>query len=216
MSDKTTANGFYINRGDNYIGIYGKDIATPLGMIAFANGLATASGKPKPKFAIALLFGKTDESVLPEVTAIKNMAKLMAVDLWGDKAGDMLKRIQYPLFGDGDQPSKTTGKVYEGYEGNFVINAKNEFGAGHAKGFKILGGMEAEQFESGMVCRLTVCPYLNSDGFSYKLRAIKYVADKDKGIRFGGAPDPTGVIDNLDQAVAAVSSNATINLNGLI
>lgn len=216
MNDKTTANGFYINRGDNYIGIYGKDLPSPLGMIAFANNLKTPSGKPTPKYGVALLVDKNDAEQKPQIDAIKNMAKLMAMDLWGDKAGEMLKKIKYPLLKDGNEPSTTTGKVYDGYPGNWVINAKNVHNHTHSQGFKIIGGMEPEQFESGMVCRLTICPYLNSDGFSFKLRAIKYVAAKDKGVRFGGAPDPTGVIDSLDDAVSAAASNASVDLTGLI
>jgi len=77
---------------------------------------------------------------------------------------------------------------------------------GHSRGWKILNpGLSPESFEGGMICRLTVQPYLNQDGFSYSLRAIKLV--KDDGVRFGGAPDPSGVMDHLDEAVSAVNAD---------
>ncbi len=133
------------------------------------------------------------------------MCKLMAQDLWGANAEENLKKIKRGYFGDGDSPS-TTGKVYDGYAGTRVINARNGKPRGHNQGWRILNeGMEPEQFEAGMICRLTLQPFLNSDGYSYSLRAIKFI--KDDGVRFGGAPDPASVMDHLDNAVAAVSAN---------
>lgn len=214
MAENKTPNGFNIVKGDNFICIFGKDAVTPVGRIAFVDTLVKASGKPTPKYGVAFLASKTDEKAKPELKAIQEMGKLMAVDLWGDKAGDMLKRIKRPLFGNGDEPS-STGKIYEGYAGNWVINARNAHNHEHAKGFKILGNMLPEQFESGMLCRLVVVPCLSSDGFSYGLRAIKFV--NDDGVRFGGAPDPTGLLSNLDEAVSAVNSNiGSVDLAGLI
>jgi len=213
MAAPKTPNGFSINKGDNYIGIFGKDIPSPLGRIAFVDTLTKAAGTPTPKFGVALLIDKNDEAQKPELKAIQEMAKLMAIDLWGEQAANMLKKIKRNVFSNGDEPS-STGKIYEGYPGNWVINARNAYPAGHAKGFKVYGNFEVEQFQSGMICRLVISPYLNSDGFSYTLRAIKMV--KDDGVRFGGAPDPTNLLDNLDQAVAAVTTNSEINLEGLI
>lgn len=208
MSDKTTANGFYISKGDNYIGIFGKDCVTPVGRIAFVDTLVTPQGTPTPKFGVTLLASKTDEKAKPELKAIQEMARLMALDLWGDRAQEMLKKIKRPFLNDGDEPS-STGKVYEGFPGNWVINARNKFNHEHTKGFKILNNMLPEQFQAGMLCRLVVSPYLNSDGFSYSLRAIKFVSDD--GVRFGGAPDPSSLLENLDDAVAAVQSNTDLS-----
>jgi len=212
MSDKKTANGFFINKGEGFIGIFGKDCVTPVGRIAFVN-LETPTGKPTPKYGLSLLVDKKDEASKAELKAIQEMGKLMLVDLWGDKAADMAKKIKRPVFGDGDEPSNT-GKVYEGYPGNWVISARNQYSHEHARGFKILNNMLPGQFQSGMLCRLVVCPYLNADGFSYSLRAIKLV--KDDGVRFGGAPDPSSLLANLDDAVAAVSTGKDINLDGLL
>lgn len=215
MAEKT-ANGFVIHKGVDengvpYSGIFGKDIPTPVGRIAFVNLAQPAGAGNKAKYGLALLVSKTDEKQKPELRAIQEMAKLLALDFWGDKAADMSKRITRPIFGNGDEPS-STGKVYEGYPGHWVINAKNKKGAEHAQGFKVLGNMLVDQFQAGMLCRLVVSPYLNKDGFSYTLRAIKLVSDD--GVRFGGAPDPSSLLDNLDDAVAAV--NSSVNLEGVI
>ncbi len=212
MSDKTTANGFYIHKGEGFSGIFGKDIPSPVGRIAFVN-LVTPTGKPTPKYGLALLVDKTDEKAKADLKAIQEMDKLMALDFWGEKAGDMLKKVKRTFFGNGDEPS-STGKIYEGYEGMWVINARNANSHENARGFKILGNMLPDQFQSGMLCRLVICPYLNPDGYSYTLRAIKLV--KDDGVRFGGAPDPTSLIDNLDEAVAAVNAGSGIDLGGMI
>lgn len=210
MSNKT-ANGFTLNT--QWGGIFGTDIATALGRIAFISlDKPTGLNGQTPKYGLALLtpkkeglHDKTIEQQVTHLKAIQEMCKLMVQDLWGARAEEMLKKTKRGIFVDGDTAS-STGKVYEGYPGNWVINARNASPAGHSRGWKILNpGMAPESFESGMICRLTVQPYLGPDGFSYSLRAIKMV--KDDGVRFGGAPDPTGVIDNLDAAVAAASAN---------
>lgn len=215
MSNKTP-NGFSIQiptKDKPFSGIYGKDVASPLGRIAFVN-LVRPAGRPgdKPKYGVALLVPKAEglhDKTLEQQTAhlkeIQEMCKLMIQDLWGANAAENVKKIKRGIFGDGDSPS-TTGKVYEGYPGNRVINARSGMPLGHSQGWRILNeGMEVERFEGGMICRLTLQPYLNADGFSYSLRAIKLI--KDDGVRFGGAPDPTGVIDHLDEAVAAASAD---------
>lgn len=201
MSNKT-ANGFTLN--PKWGGIYGQDIASPLGRIAFVSlDKATGQNGQTPKYGLALLVSKTDEAQKVYLKKMMDMMKLMIKDLWGDRAAEMIKKIKRGFFADGDA-SSSTGKTYEGYPGNWVINARNAEPNGHSQGFKILNaGMAPEAFEGGMICRLTVQPYLNADGFSQSLRAVKLI--KDDGIRFGGAPDPTGVIDHLDEAVAAAS-----------
>ncbi len=215
-NDKTP-NGFSINKGTDlsgvpFSGIFGTDTVTPVGRIAFVD-LVTPKGQ-RPKYGLALLVSKTDEKAKPELKALQEKCKLMAIDFWGDKAGDMLKKAKRPFLGNGDEPS-STGKIYEGYAGNWVINARNKNSSDHAQGFKVLGNMLPDQFQSGMLCRLVVAPYLNADGYSYTLRAIKLV--NDDGVRFGGAPDPTGLLDNLDDAVSAVNSNiGSVDLAGLI
>lgn len=203
MADKTK-NGFTLNA--KWGGIFGMDIASPLGRIAFVSlDKPTGQNGQTPKYGLALLVSKTDEAQKAHLKAIQEMCKLMVNDLWGDRAEEMVKKIKRGFFSNGDTPS-STGLVYEGYAGNWVINARNANPNGHSRGFKILNpGMAPESFESGMICRLTIQPYLNADGFSYSLRAIKLV--KDDGVRYGGAPDPTGVIDHLDEAVAAASAD---------
>lgn len=214
MAEKNkTPNGFSLNIGDGYSGIFGKDILTPVGRIAFVN-LVTPTGKPTPKYGLSLLVDKKDETAKSELKAIQEMCKLMVVDFWGDRAGEMIKKIKRPIFGDGDSPS-STGKMYEGYAGNFVLNARNQHPPEHPRGFKIAGNnIMREQFQSGMLCRLNVSPYLNADGFSYTLRAIKLI--KDDGVRFGGAPDPTGLLDAVDDAAGAVNSTDNIDLNAIL
>jgi len=55
---------------------------------------------------------------------------------------------------------------------------------------------------------------LNQDGFSWKLRTIKFI--EDDGVTFGGAPDPSSLLDGLDQAVQATNNNnVEINLDNL-
>jgi hypothetical protein len=204
MSDKTTKNGFFISKGEGYVGIHGKDILTPPGRIAFVN-LVTPTGSPTPKYGLSLLVDKNDQQAQKQLAEIKTMGKLMAVDLWGENAGTMIKKIKRPIFGDGDEPS-STGKTYEGYPGNLIINARNKNNHESARGFKIHGNMLPDQFQSGMICWLIVQPYLNADGFSYTLRGVKL--KEDDGKRFGGAPDPSGLFDALGEAESAVKDNS--------
>lgn len=217
MSDKKTANGFAIHKGDNYSGIFGKPLPTPWGRAAFVSTLVTPAGKPTPKYGLALLVSKTDETQLPEIKAIKDMIKLMALDLWGEQAANMLKKITRPPFKDGDEPS-STGKIYDGYAGNWVMNLRNKHPKGHQYGFKLLPeGMEPEHFEAGMPVRAFVTPYLNSDGVSYSLMSLKYLKDKDDGLRFGGIPDTTSALDSLDEAASAVNADTSrVDLAGLL
>lgn len=218
-----TANGFTIHSGTGkngipYSGIYGTALATSLGRIAFVNLAAPSGVGDQAKYSVAHLTPKdSPENEKNMLRAIQTICKLMMVDFWGDKAGDLFKRIKRPILVDGDEPS-STGKIYDGYPGNWIINAKNKFPAGHTQGFKILNpNMLPEQFESGMICRLVVTPYLNADGFSYGLNDIKFISAKDDGVRFSGVPDSSGLIDHLDEAVAAVNSNATnLNFEGVI
>jgi len=209
MSNKT-ANGFTLN--PKWGGIFGVDIATPLGRLAFVNlDKPTGQNGQTPKYGVAFLMPKGEglhtksyEEQKKHLVAMQEQAKLMIQDLWGARAAEMVKKMKRGIFVDGDVAS-STGKVYEGYPGNWVINPRNAEPNGHSRGWKILNdGMSPEMFESGMICRLTVQPYLGVDGFSYSLRAIKLV--HDDGVKFGGAPDPSGVIDNLDEAIQAVNA----------
>lgn len=215
MANTKSPNGFTVQvwtKDRPYSGIYGTDIASPLGRIAFVS-LATAVGAPgqKPKFGLSLLVPKKEglgdksfENQKEFLVGIQKQCLLMAQDLWGDKAQDNLKLIKRQFLRNGDDES-SNGKTYEGYPGNYVIIARNAMPLGHNRGWKILNpDKTVDSFESGMICRLTIQPYLNADGFSYALRAIKLI--KDDGVRFGGAPDPSSTIDHLDEAVAAVSA----------
>lgn len=204
MAADKSKNGFTFNR--QWGGIYGTDLASPLGRIAFVSlDKPTGLNGQTPKYGLSLLVPKDDADQKPFLVGIQTQCKLMISDLWGDKADEMLKKTKRPFLRSGDEPS-STGKVYEGYAGTWVIVARNGKPMGHNQGWRILNPDKTpDSFEGGMICRLTIQPYLGPDGFSYTLRAIKLV--KDDGVRFGGAPDPTGVIDHLDEAVAAVSTN---------
>lgn len=199
--DKFFKNGFG--------GIHGVDVASPLGRAAFLF-LAKKNTKFKPeKYGLALLIDKTDKEQIAQLKVIQAQCKELVTALWGDKAEENLKKIKYPMFVNGDEKSNL-----QGYAGHWVINAKNEFGPGHAQGFKILNkDMEPDSFEAGMIIRCTLQPGVGPDGFFYKLRAIKKV--KDDGVRFAGGPDAASVIDHLDEAVQAVNAGDASSVNVL-
>lgn len=213
--NQITPNGFSIivpSKEKPYTGIFGKPVAAPLARAAFVN-LGTPVGAPgqKPKYGLALLtpkneglHNKTLDQQKVHLKAIQDMCKLMAADFWGDKAGEMAAKIKRGIFGDGDRSS--TGKVYEGYPGCHVINARNAYPNGHAQGWKLLNkGWVPEQIEGGMIVRCVVQPFLNNDGFSYSLRDLMVV--HDDGVRFGGAPDSSHLIEELEGAAAAADAN---------
>lgn len=211
MSEKTK-NGF--NLAADKTAIWGPDLVSPECRIAFADNLVTAKSSKegaKPKFGCTLLASKSDEAVKADLKKIQATCALMLQDLFGDKAADAMKtfKANRMYFRDGDTPS-ATGKIYTGYEGMWAIVAKNEFGAGHSRGFKVIGKLP-EQFESGMIVRASIQPYLNQDGFSWGLRAIKFI--KDDGTRFGGAPDASGLLDEFDSAVDAAANSNNSGLN---
>lgn len=217
--DNKTPNGFHIHSGKDengvpYSGIYGKDTITPIGRLAFVH-LATPQGQgARAAYSVNLLVDKKNEQYIKELKEIQQMCKLMAMDFWGARAEDMLKKIKRPFFINGDEPS-STGKVYDGYPGHWIIQARNKEPKGVTKGFKVLGSKMAEELEAGMFARLGVTPYLNADGYSYKLRAVRF--EGDDGVRFGGAPDPALLFDHLEEAVAAVANDASgVNLDGLL
>lgn len=203
MSEDKTKNGFTLNK--KWGGIFGKDIASPLGRLAFVSlDKPTGMAGTTPKFGFTLLVDKTDKKELEFLKAIQEMYKLMCADLWGAKAPEMVAKFKYPVFRDGDEPS-TAGKVYEGFEGKWVLVCKNPRGPGQVNGITIKpDATPIEKFEAGVIVRATIQPYVGPDGVSYQARAVKLV--NDDGVRFGGAPDPTGVIDHLDDAVAAVNT----------
>jgi len=122
-----TSNGFFIQvptKEKPFSGIFGTDVATPLGRLAFANTLVTpaaATASQKAKYGTAFLIpkdtglhDKTFEQQKVHIKAIQDMCKLMVQDLWGDRAEQMLKLIKRRTFLDGDLPT-SSGKVYDGY-----------------------------------------------------------------------------------------------------
>lgn len=175
--------------------------ALPLGRIAFLSLEKPNTTFDKPKFGLNLLIDKnTEEKAL--LKPILDVAKKLPKLLWGDKAEEMYKKITNVPFRNGDD------KEYEGFEGHYVVVANNPKGPKQAGGIKILNqGMEPEQFEAGMTCRLSVSLGLGKEGYFYKLNAIKLV--KDDGVRFAGGPDGSSVIEDLDTAVEVASVNQT-------
>ena len=90
---------------------------------------------------------------------------------------------------------------------------KSAFPAGHYQGFKVIG-KEVEEFQSVKLSIGVVQPYLNEDGFAWILRTVKFL--ENDGVSFGGAPDPSGLLDGLNEAVQAVQNNESgLDLSGL-
>lgn len=195
MNDKSK---FYIT-GDKST-IFGEDILSPLGRIAFVN-----LAKPEPKYnryGLSLLVDKKDPKEVEQLKKIQAQCGALAQAFFGEKWQEAVKKLKHPPLRNGDE------QQYDGYPGSWVIVANTKFGANHSKGFAIRNeDMEADSYEAGMICRLEIQPGISREqGFFYKLRAIKKV--KDDGKRFDGAPPAGSLLDTIDDAVEEVTTGA--------
>lgn len=60
-----------------------------------------AGSQGKPKFSIVLLFPKAEAGKL--LGPVVELAKQVARERWGEKGEEVLKKMKYPLIGDGDE-----------------------------------------------------------------------------------------------------------------
>jgi hypothetical protein len=90
--------------------------------IAFPNlfDAKAVNGQGDPKFSASFLFAKNH----PQIQELQKAVQDTATEKWGGKAGDVLKRLKAAdrlCVHDGDSKSD-----YEGYAGNYFINASNK------------------------------------------------------------------------------------------
>jgi len=219
---KATESKYYMNQ---FGGLHGSDTLTPVGRIAFVN-LAKPNVKfDPPKYGATLLFDKKDETVLKTLKSIQALCNDMAEEFCKILFAREKPKMLYPKFkeaiiaGFAAQPIFRDGdmKEYDGFAGNWYIVAKNDKRPGMSGGIKILDDKMPEEFESGMLVRAQIQPYLDKKGFSYKMRGIRMLADD--GIRFSVAPDGASLLAAMDDAVDAVRITAedveTVEASGL-
>lgn len=183
-------------------GLHGEDTFTPWARAAFVN-LVTPSAKfEPPKYGLVLLVPKSVDGFPAECTdknaqlkVIQTMCKEMAAQMFGDDVPE----LEYPIFNDGDHKDYAE---YDGYAGHWVISARN------AEQPIMSAGQNVSGVIAGMWVRAQVQPYLNSKGFSYKLRGLKIVLDDGK--RYGKAVSGTSLLDKLDDAVLSAGATDTV------
>lgn len=208
-------NKFFVNEIG---GIHGNVLPTGKGRISF---VYLAEPNPKyapPKYSFTLAFNaEDDEANALQLNAIKTMCSEMAQQyavenlakykkaLKNDKLTDkeLLKikvdhwNANRPVFRDGDSTEVAEFKNCR----LIVVKRKAE----EIKDVMFLG-LERQEFKAGMLCRAVVSPYLDKDGFSYKLHTLKLI--RDDGTRYSAAPTGASLLQGLDDAAEQASSYA--------
>lgn len=192
----TEQNKFFVN---NFGGIHGDDVYTPIARAAFVYLDAPNTKFVPAKYGLTLLIDKKDTTAVAQLKVIQTMCKAMALQYWKTEA-KIPKDLDQPIFRDGDSEAYSK---YEGFAGHWVMVAKNA----KRNDFIILDGVDAAAIEPGHLVRAQVQPYCDKDGFSYKLRGLKFI--RDDGVRWSVAPAGDSLLKNLDDAVSAASANAT-------
>jgi hypothetical protein len=172
---------------DAHGGIHGESIALPrTGRISFP--CLVNPGKVYNKYQVAFLYQKNDAVALPQLKNIQHMCLAMMTAKFGAKAAEAQKLFKRSIFRDGDSSigMSKDGRIYDGYAGAYVINAAvapTKEGTNPIDFKKVDKTPEAPSaFKGGMICDGVVQPFLNADGFSYKLKSIRLI--KDDGTRW--------------------------------
>lgn len=200
---------YYVNQ---FGGVHGNDTITPVGRAAFVYLSKPNTKFDPPKYGLTILFDKKDAKAIEQLKSIQAMCAEMcdqylktayakektkpAFDAYRKKY--LENTAEQPIFRDGDKVN------YQGFAGHWYIVAKND----KRTGFVLLDEVLPESIEPGMLVRAQVQPYCDKQGFSYKLRGLKFV--KDDGVRFAMGPDGASMLRGLDDAAAAVQANESL------
>lgn len=190
---------FFMN---SYGGLHGEPALTPEGRASFVNIVEPNTEFDPPKYGLTMLFKKDDAEAVRQLKVIQEICREMAEQMYGDDIPDFSAQ---PIFRDGDKAK------YDGYAGHWYIVAKNANKKFGKQPFRIIGDTPEEMFEAGVIVRGQVIPYLDKQGFSYKLTGLLFI--KDDGVRFGGnGPSGTSLLEELAGATEAVKTNALESL----
>lgn len=203
---------------DKFGGLYAdEDMITPAGRIAFVflskPNVYKGDEDAKPRYGVSVLFSKelddNNKAIIEKIKAglkplqeawiVKEHKKTPKVPF--DKFREAkLSAMVHPFMKDGDM------KSYEGFEGNYYIQANNPERDGRG-GILFLDDRKPHEFQPGMICRLQVRARVATSGISWKLKAIKLV--KDDGFRFQVVSGPKDMLSGVDEAVEAASATAS-------
>ncbi len=208
---------------DKFGGLHGKDTYTPIGRIAFVYlvnpNTYQGDGKANSTYSVSILISKekdaqTDAVVekikkelkpLQDAWVLKEHKKTPKVPFDKFREAKLVGMAARPWIKDGDM------KTYEGFAGHNYIQANNKVRDGKG-GILFLDGRAPEEFEGGMICRLQLTPRVDSNGFSWKLKAIRLI--QDDGFRFNIASGPPDLLSGLDDAVAAATASLSQDSKG--
>lgn len=179
------------------------DVKTPLGRLAFANGLFKPIERENgsKQWAATLLFPKTSD-----LTSLRNAVIEAARTEWGDKAVEMLKNevIKTPfLDGDGKQGrSKETGEPHAGFAGNYFIRVTS--GEDYRPKLfdrNVNPTNSPDEIYSGAYVYAVVSCYTwdtkeNGKGISFGVSLVQKARDGDR-LGGGGGPDPTKFLEKI-------------------
>lgn len=198
---------FYYNA--QYRRIYGEDMITPVGRIAWP-ALVTAKPPPPPKdgmkageprFEITWLGEADTEQTKVFLNNLQDMVNKMLLEFNKNGAkGDPKIAINSYL----KDSSEVDLEKYPFFENKVFFVARNSFKDDPKKGFQVKNKnkevIDASQIVGGQKARLVVQPHIGPTGLSFKLHAV-YLIEDDK-VRFGGA------VVNHDTMLDAVEPSA--------
>lgn len=169
---------FYVNP---HGGMHGQEISIPKGRAGFVT--LVKPSKKFNKFQLSFLYRKDDKETLAKIKGgLQHMCLAMMKEHFGAKTVEKSKLFKRNVILDGDSEIGISkdGKPHDGYPGCFVINTAHP--AESNSGIRYVN-CNASDIKGGMIIDGVVVPYLNDDGFSYKLTVVRFV--KDDGVRYG-------------------------------
>jgi hypothetical protein len=197
MSKVKIKDGYYLNK---FGGLHSPDLITPWARASFVNLKSPSTKFDPPKYGVTLLCPR-NEAEYPEACKDKKAplkifqqtAIEMAEMLFGAKVPD----LEYNFLRDGNSFVDNDGEIYTGFKDQFVIVAKNSEQPTPAT------GQSFDTIVAGVWVRAQVQMYLNKDGYSYKLRGIKFLLDD--GVRYNSAPPGDSMLNELDDVIENIN-----------
>lgn len=196
---------------NNFGGLDGEDIATPIGRLAFVYLTKPNARFEPPKYTITILFKKDDETTKPGLKKLQAACNDM-IDYFARKHYSKVnsKAIAFPAFKESisakmaGRPFLQNGdeKPYDGFKDHWYLVAKVD----KIERVKTYDNVPLEKFEAGMLAAAQVQIYLDDKGFAYRLHGLRLI--KDDGVRFKtGAPRGDSLLGDIDDAEYASNAN---------